>query len=711
MAILCRRPAATKKKKGFFRIAELEYFFATSCHDGGFQRHVLCMKTKLVMLRRSSLERFRQAITLSDSGPLIAVAAFLLGPQLAFCSPVILFNNFGAGNSFGPVTNAYCIGGNNVGCAGIPYEPAFAFTPATTAYLTEINLAIYNAAQGGVEGSAVISLMTDSSGLPGPSLLEQWTVTPSGDEVYTLNSMLHPLLTAGTRYWLVAANTLGRSGVVGWNRSVASQSGPYADMKTGSWVLESSNATQGAFEIQADTSNPTVQLTTTASPSGSGTITANPPSQTGIYASGSIVCLTALPTPGYIFTGWTGTALNAAGCLMIPSPGSAAVSVTANFTVESSLPPLRFVPATPCRLVDTRGAAGPLGGPSIAAGMARSFTIPGTCSIPSTAAAYSLNLTVVPEGALGYVTLWPTGQTQPLTSTLNSLDGRIKSNAAIVPAGTGGAVSVFATDSTDVILDINGYFDAASDATALAFYPLTPCRVADTRNGTGALGGPSLLGGQSRVLPVENSSCNIPANALAYSLNFTAVPQGPLGYLTVWPAGQSQPVVSTLNAPTAAVTANAAIVPAGNAGAIELFVTDNTDMVIDINGYLAAAGTGGYSFYNLAPCRIEDSRQPAGNPAFTGTLTVTATGVPCGVPPEAQALVLNATVVPSGVLEYLTLWANGSSQPVVSTLNSLDGSLTSNMALVPTTNGSVNAYAAGPAPTYLILDISGYFAP
>jgi hypothetical protein len=73
--------------------------------------------------------------------------------------------------------------------------------------------------------------------------------------------------------------------------------------------------------------------------------------------------------------------------------------------------------------------------------------------------------------------------------------------------------------------------------------------------------------------------------------------------------------------------------------------------------------------------------------------------------------VLNATVVPSGELGFLSLWANGGSQPGVSTLNSLDGSVTSNMAVVPTTNGLVNAYAAGPGMTYLILDTSGYFAP
>src|SRR5579862_2590939 len=449
----------------------------------------------------------------------------------------------------------------------------------------------------------------------------------------------------------------------------------------------------------------TFELTTAVSPPSSGTISINPVSPGGVYPAGFNVCLMASPAADKLFVSWSGTALNAANCLTI----EAASSVTANFTTNTNTTKLRFIPAAPCRVVDTRNPNGPLGGPPLSAGATRSFTVPGTCGIPSTALAYSMNLTVVPNGTLGYVTLWPTGQSQPVVSTLNSIDGRIKSNAAIVPAGTSGAVSVYATNSTNVILDIDGYFDLASDPTALEFYSLTPCRVADTRNPVGQLGGPSLIGGNSRIFPVLSSSCSIPSSALAYSLNFTAVPQGPLGYLTVWPSGQNRPVVSTLNAPTGADTANAAIVPAGSAGAIELYVTDNTDMIIDIDGYFAAAGSGGYSLYNLTPCRIEDTRLPSGTPPFSGTIAVTATGVPCGVPPEARSLVLNATVVPSGELGYLTLWANGGSQPVVSTLNSLDGTITSNMALVPTTNGLVDAYAAGPSPTFLILDISGYF--
>ena len=95
----------------------------------------------------------------------------------------------------------------------------------------------------------------------------------------------------------------------------------------------------------------------------------------------------------------------------------------------------------------------------MASGQTRSFAIPNTgCGIPFSAQAYSLNMTVVPGGALSYLTTWPTGQAQPFVSTLNALTGTVTANAAIVPAGSNGAVSVFVTNPTDVIIDINGYF-------------------------------------------------------------------------------------------------------------------------------------------------------------------------------------------------------------------------------------------------------------
>ncbi len=375
--------------------------------------------------------------------------------------------------------------------------------------------------------------------------------------------------------------------------------------------------------------------------------------------------------------------------------------------LKTKAQPVNFVPVTPCRVADTRNANGAFGGPAITGGTSRDFVIPNSaCGIPSSAAAYSLNVAVVPRGTLGYLTVWPSGESQPLVTTLNSLDGRIKSNAAIVAAGANGAISVFATNTTDVILDINGYFVPAIETTALAFYPLTPCRIVDTRNPAGPLGGPALSAQSTRSFPISDSPCGLPANAAAYSLNFAAIPTGPLGYLTAWPTGGPQPVVAALNDVTGTIAANAVIVPAGTNGDVNVFATGTTDLVIDIDGYFAPTGPGGLSLYSLTPCRVLDTRE-GGTPPFTGTLRVNVAGT-CGAPSDAQAYVFNATVVPPGPFGYLTLWPEGTPQPLTATLNAVDGAITSNMAIVPTVNGSIDAYAS--APTQLIIDIFGYFA-
>ncbi len=184
---------------------------------------------------------------------------------------------------------------------------------------------------------------------------------------------------------------------------------------------------------------------------------------------------------------------------------------------------------------------------------------------------------------------------------------------------------------------------------------------------------------------------------------------GGLDYLTVWPKGETQPVVSTLNDNTGTIVANAAIVPAGSQNATAFYAHSNsTNLLVDVNGYFAAPGTGGLSLYPVTPCRVLDTRQNNGKP-FSGEKTVNVVGSACAPPSNAAAYVFNATVVPPGPMLYLTLWPDGEQQPTVSTLNAADGFITSNMAIVPTTNGSIDAYAA--ALTQLILDISGYFAP
>ncbi len=462
--------------------------------------------------------------------------------------------------------------------------------------------------------------------------------------------------------------------------------------------------------------------TLTASINGNGTVTSSdgyincPGTCTHSYLANTPVTLNAAPAQGWSFSGWSGGSCSGTGPCNLTMTGN--LSATATFNLPPT--PVQLFTVTPCRLLDTRQSS-PIQGGTFQTFDLEQLAQQQGCADLSAASSYSLNVTLVPQNGapVHYLTIWPAGQNRPGISTMNSLDGRIKANAAIVPAGSNSSVSVYVTDTANVVLDIDGYFEPASSSTLL-FFPLTPCRVADTRsnNFPQGLGLPHLSGGMARNFPVLASNCQIPSNAQAYSLNFTAVPYpsgsgNRLGYLEVWPTGQEpENPVSTLNNPTGTIVANAAIVPAGNDGNITAYASQDTDLVIDIDGYFSSTGQNGLSLYATTPCRVFDTRQVGSGQPFDGTLSppVDVVDSGCGIPGSALGYVFNATVVPSGRLGYLTLWPDGQGQPGVSTLNAADGKVTSNLAIVPNAgDGKVDAYAAG--LTQLILDISSYFAP
>ena len=149
--------------------------------------------------------------------------------------------------------------------------------------------------------------------------------------------------------------------------------------------------------------------------------------------------------------------------------------------------------------------------------------------------------------------------------------------------------------------------------------------------------------------------------------------------------------MSTLNSFDGRVVANAAVVPAEGGGAVSVYVSDATDVIIDINGYFAPPDTAALAFYPVAPCRVADTRSGSGKtgqlgpPALGGgksrTIPMQASG--CSLPAAVQAFSLNVTVVPPGPLIYLTTWPAAQTNPVASTLNSFDGDVVANAAIVP----------------------------
>jgi hypothetical protein len=116
---------------------------------------------------------------------------------------------------------------------------------------------------------------------------------------------------------------------------------------------------------------------------------------------------------------------------------------------------------------------------------------------------------------------------------------------------------------------------------------LTPCRIADTRNPDGPQGGPALAAGASRNFAVSGV-CAIPSTAKAVAVNLTVVFPTTGGHLTVYPAGTSLPLASSINFRAGIVRANNAILPVSPTGQITVFCgmpSGTADFVLDVTGW------------------------------------------------------------------------------------------------------------------------------
>jgi uncharacterized protein (DUF1800 family) len=131
-----------------------------------------------------------------------------------------------------------------------------------------------------------------------------------------------------------------------------------------------------------------------------------------------------------------------------------------------------FYTVPPCRLLDTRGPAGPLGAPSLAAGASRDFAVAGQCGVSTRAASVSANVTVVGPASAGYLVVGPAGAGMPPVSTLSFGAGEVRANNAMLELGTAGAVTAFPqlpTGAFDLVVDVNGYFaDPSLEQTTVA---------------------------------------------------------------------------------------------------------------------------------------------------------------------------------------------------------------------------------------------------
>ena len=245
-----------------------------------------------------------------------------------------------------------------------------------------------------------------------------------------------------------------------------------------------------------------------------------------------------------------------------------------------------FTAVTPVRALDTRTTNTPTGvAARVAQGGEVSLTIAGANGVPGNATAVVLNVTAINPSAGGFVTVYPNGVTRPEASNLNFVAGDVVPNLVIVGIGSQGKVNLFNFLGTiDLAADIVGYY--SPDNTAKQFYPITPVRALDTRNGTGGVSTP--VGPDSSITLSIRGQNGIPNGASAVVMNTTAVTPTAGSYLTVWPAGITRPLASNLNYLPGDVVPNLVQVGIGPGGLVGFYnFLGSVDLVADLTGYFA----------------------------------------------------------------------------------------------------------------------------
>ncbi len=328
------------------------------------------------------------------------------------------------------------------------------------------------------------------------------------------------------------------------------------------------------------------------------------------------------------------------------------------------------------------------------------------------------------------------GTTRPLTvprggRTNYTVEGRVARLAR---------VSVFegSTAIADALLtDICPPATNSAFGVPSKFVPMTPVRVLDTRPQSLVNFAADKPGaGQSTILTMAGKF-GIALDATAVVLNLTATETDGPGFVQAYPVLLTKPgSTSNVNIERAGQTiANTAVVPLGFLGAIGLFTSTGTHLVVDVAGYFAPASfiaqAGIYvsadgRLKSVTPTRVFDTRtdsalQYKGRKPTAGT-TIEFAALPNQLFPDFRSpinmpqpslvgsVILNVTATDSSGPGFVQVAPGGALVPgAASSLNLSAAKQTiANLAIVAlSATGTVSIYTNTSAN--LIVDIIGYF--
>ncbi len=248
------------------------------------------------------------------------------------------------------------------------------------------------------------------------------------------------------------------------------------------------------------------------------------------------------------------------------------------------------------------------------------------------------------------------------------------------------------------------------------FTSLTPVRILDTRSNSGYFGEGQTLGGDGSITLQITGQNGVPINATSVVLNVTVTSTNGSSYLVVYPAGSTKPDTSSLNWTNGQTVANLVEVPIGANGQVTIYnFYGSTDVVADLEGYVAPVGQGVGLYNPVTPTRACDTRVGS-NTSCSGstlgpnnTVTLNMSGNYSTPTSGVSSVVLNVTATNTKSLGYFVCYPGGLQTTTTSCLNFSTGETVANEVIVPLgINGQVS-FKSPVAAGDLIVDVVGYF--
>jgi hypothetical protein len=241
----------------------------------------------------------------------------------------------------------------------------------------------------------------------------------------------------------------------------------------------------------------------------------------------------------------------------------------------------RIATVQPQRVLDTRETSSPLRSGEVVVDLSNTPAATATVAI--------LNVTVTRPDSRGYVVAYPTGSTAPSTSNVNFEKGQTQANQVTVRVGSNGKVSLGIASGVNaaLVVDLVGKVVPTSDSSGRDVTSLEqPRRLIDTRTGTGLSAGVK-RGATTYTLPTD-----LPAGIVGVLLNVTSTGATAPGFVTVYPAGTTRPITSSVNFVKGVDQANEVFTGVSSDRKVVFDVagagSPGTQLVVDMVGYLTA---------------------------------------------------------------------------------------------------------------------------